>query len=208
MAEKPIVEDYQDADKVRGKSTTGHNSYNERFVSEEETSSRANKTNNWRRVKATFLAAIYIATGAMAYKGIEAVKDYKEGNDTLNAYVQAFEENYIENNRTPTFTNDGVYYQIETIANELKNKELSQADYYAMYTTMGEHATNQVLSKLPNAQYKTIEEDLTSNGFYNDINAWHKNVSRSLVIEDELSSMFKGDKAKNIQTEEKDLGGK
>lgn len=208
MAEKPIVEDYQDADKVRGKSTTGHNSYNERFVSEEETSSRANKTNNWRRVKATFLAAIYIATGAMAYKGIEAVKDYKEGNDTLNAYVQAFEENYIENNRTPTFTNDGVYYQIETIANELKNKELSQADYYAMYTTMGEHATNQVLSQLPNAQYKTIEEDLTSNGFYNDINAWHKNVSRSLVIEDELSSMFKGDKAKNIQTEEKDLGGK
>lgn len=208
MAEKPIVEDYQDADKVRGKSTTGHNSYNERFVSEEETSSRANKTNNWRRVKATFLAAIYIATGAMAYKGIEAVKDYKEGNDTLNAYVQAFEENYIENNRTPTFTNDGVYYQIETIANELKNKELSQADYYAMYTTMGEHTTNQVLSQLPNAQYKTIEEDLTSNGFYNDINAWHKNVSRSLVIEDELSSMFKGDKAKNIQTEEKDLGGK
>lgn len=208
MAEKPIVEDYQDADKVRGKSTTGHNSYNERFVSEEETSSRANKTNNWRRVKAAFLAAIYIATGAMAYKGIEAVKDYKEGNDTLNAYVQAFEENYIENNRTPTFTNDGVYYQIETIANELKNKELSQADYYAMYTTMGEHATNQVLSQLPNAQYKTIEEDLTSNGFYNDINAWHKNVSRSLVIEDELSSMFKGDKAKNIQTEEKDLGGK
>lgn len=208
MAEKPIVEDYQDADKVRGKSTTGHNSYNERFVSEEETSSRANKTNNWRRVKATFLAAIYIATGAMAYKGIEAVKDYKEGNDTLNAYVQAFEENYIENNRTPTFTNDGVYYQIETIANELKNKELSQADYYAMYTTMGEHATNQVLSQLPNAQYKTIEEDLTSNGFYNDINAWHKNVSRSLVIEDELSSMFKGDKAQNIQPEEKDLGGK
>lgn len=204
----PNIEDYEQTDDIRDKSTSGHDSYNERFVANQETSSRNKKKSNWQRAKAAFLAAIYIATGAMAYKGIEAVKDYKEGNDTLNAYVQAFEENYIENNRTPTFTNDGVYYQIENIANELKNKELSQADYYAMYTTMGEHTTNQVLSQLPNAQYKTIEEDLTSNGFYNDINAWHKNVSRSLVIEDELSSMFKGDKAKNIQTEEKDLGGK
>lgn len=204
----PNIEDYEQTDDIRDKSTSGHDSYNERFVANQETSSRAKKKGNWQKAKAAVLAAIYITTGAMAYKGIEAIKDYKEGNDTLNAYVQAFEENYVKDNRTPTFTNDGVYYQIENIADELKNKELTQADYYAMYTTMGERTTNQVLSQLPNAQYKTIEENLTSNGFYNDVDAWRSNIRRSLVIEDELSTMFKGDKKENIQTEEKGLGGK
>lgn len=208
MAERPIVEDYQDADKVREKSTSGHNSYNERFVSEEETSSRAKKTSNWRRVKAAFLAAIYITTGAMAHKGIETIKETVKENDTLEAYVEAFDENYIKDNTTPTFTKDGVYYRIEDIAEKLQYRDLSQADYYAMFATMGEHATNQVLGKLPNAQYKTIEENLTLNGFNDNTKAWRDTVKRSLVIKDELSSMFQNDVASNVQTEEKSLGGK
>lgn len=72
-----------------------------------------------------------------------------------------------------------------------------------MYTTMGERTTNQVLSQLPNAQYKTIEENLTSNGFYNDVDAWRSNIRRSLVIEDELSTMFKGDKKRKCPNRRK-----
>lgn len=204
----PNIEDYEQTDDIRDKSTSGHDSYNERFVANQETSSRAKKTNNWRRVKAAFLAAIYITTGAMAHKGIETIKETVKENDTLEAYVEAFDENYIKGNTTPTFTKDGVYYRIEDIAEKLQYRDLSQADYYAMFATMGEHATNEVLGKLPNSKYKTIEENLTQNGFYNNTKAWRDTVKRSLVIKDELSSMFQHDVASNVQTEEKSLGGK
>lgn len=50
----PNIEDYEQTDDIRDKSTSGHDSYNERFVANQETSSRAKRKVTGKKQKLLF----------------------------------------------------------------------------------------------------------------------------------------------------------
>ena len=205
--EKPTIVDYKNASNVRNKSVSGHNSCDERFKGEHETTAKSRKKDNWQGVASAVVAILYVATGAMAQKLGNEFNAALEESSTLKTYIEDFNQEYITPYTSLTSTKDGKVYNYDAIANKLVESNLSQASYLAMYKTLGEYNTDQVLSRIPTAPYKTVEENLTANGYGDDVKSWENSVKKGLLLENELDSMFPGDSQKE-GSETKGLGGK
>lgn len=153
------------------------------------------------------LALGLIAGGAAGIYGTIQVTDYldnKELNETREAVVQQYTEQFYEDNISPyvttTSTGDGLEYDEEGIARSISaDGEVDNYEVYGLYSNMGEAEANRVLQSVDTATvdrpFGSVEEYMRAQGQVNasnqqDVDLWKQNVADALIAQNEIDSMF------------------
>ncbi len=153
------------------------------------------------------LALGLIAGGAAGIYGTMEINDYldnKELNETRDAVVQQYTEDFYENNISPyvttTSTGDGLEYDEEGIAKSISaDGVVDNYEVYGLYSNMGEAEANRVLGSVDTATvdrpFGSVEEYMRAQGQVNasnqqDVNLWKQNVADALIAQNEINSMF------------------
>ncbi len=179
-----------------------------------------------KKVATIGLALGLIAGGAAGIYGTMEVTDYldnKELNETREAVVQEYTEEFYENNISPyvttTSTGDGLTYDEEGIARSVAaDGKVDDYEVYGLYSNMGEAETNRVLGNIDPTQvdrpYGNVEDYMRANGQVNasnqqDVDLWKQNVADALIAQNEIDSMFPASAEKSAtNTDQASKGGK
>lgn len=172
------------------------------------------------------LALGLIVGGTAGVYGTMQVTDYldnKELNETREAVVQQYTEQFFEDNIvpyvTPTSTGDGLTYDEQGIAKSISaDGKVDDYEVYGLYSNMGEAEANRVLESVDTTKvdrpFESVEEYMRAQGQVNasnqqDVSLWKQNVADALIAQNEINSMFPATAEKSAtNTDQASKGGK
>ena len=149
--------------------------------------------------------------------------DNKELNETREAVVQQYTEQFFEDNISPyvttTSTGDGLTYDEQGIAKSISaDGKVDDYEVYGLYSNMGEAEANRVLESVDTTKvdrpFESVEEYMRAQGQVNasnqqDVNLWKQNVADALIAQNEINSMFPATAEKSAtNTDQASKGGK
>ena len=160
-----------------------------------------------KKVATIGLALGLIVGGTAGVYGTIQVTDYldnKELNETREAVVQQYTEQFFEDNISPyvttTSTGDGLTYDEQGIAKSISaDGKVDDYEVYGLYSNMGEAEANRVLGSVDTTKvdrpFGNVEEYMRAQGQVNasnqlDVNLWRQNVADALIAQNEINSMF------------------
>ncbi len=160
-----------------------------------------------KKVATIGLALGLIVGGTAGVYGTMQVTDYldnKELNETREAVVQQYTEQFFEDNISPyvttTSTGDGLTYDEQGIAKSISaDGKVDDFEVFGLYSNMGEAEADRVLGSVDTTKvdrpFGNVEEYMRAQGQVNasnqqDVNLWEQNVADALIAQDEINSMF------------------
>lgn len=179
-----------------------------------------------KKVATIGLALGLIVGGTAGVYGTMQVTDYldnKELNETREAVVQQYTEQFFEDNISPyvttTSTGDGLTYDEQGIAKSISaDGKVDDYEVYGLYSNMGEAEANRVLGSVDTTKvdrpFGNVEEYMRAQGQVNasnqqDVNLWEQNVADALIAQNEIDSMFPATAEKSTtNTDQAGKGGK
>lgn len=179
-----------------------------------------------KKVATIGLALGLIVGGTAGVYGTMQVTNYldnKELNETREAVVQQYTEQFFEDNIipyvTPTSTGDGLTYDEQGIAKSISaDGKVDDYEVYGLYSNMGEAEANRVLESVDTTKvdrpFESVEEYMRAQGQVNasnqqDVSLWKQNVADALIAQNEIDSMFPATAEKPAtNTDQASKGGK
>ena len=179
-----------------------------------------------KKVATIGLALGLIVGGTAGVYGTMQVTDYldnKELNETREAVVQQYTEQFFEDNISPyvttTSTGDGLTYDEQGIAKSISaDGKVDDYEVYGLYSNMGEAEANRVLESVDTTKvdrpFESVEEYMRAQGQVNasnqqDVSLWKQNVADALIAQNEIDSMFPATAEKSTtNTDQASKGGK
>ena len=160
-----------------------------------------------KKVATIGLALGLIVGGTAGVYGTMQVTDYldnKELNETREAVVQQYTEQFFEDNISPyvttTSTGDGEIYDEQAIAKSISaDGKVDDYEVWGLYGNMGEAEANRVLGSVDTTKvdrpFGNVEEYMRAQGQVNasnqlDVDLWRQNVADALIAQNEINSMF------------------
>ena len=210
-AERTYINSSKDTAGAHKSSNTRHKTTTEAKPKEAEWQEQADTI---KQVKKAFgkkfvtigLALGLIVGGTAGVYGTIQVTDYldnKELNETREAVVQQYTEQFYEENISPyettTSTGDGVIYDSEGIARSISaDGKVDDYEVWGLYGNIGEAEANRVLGSVDTTKVdspESVEEYMRAQGQVNasnqlDVDLWRQNVADALIAQNEINSMF------------------
>lgn len=211
-AERTYINSSKDTAGAHKSSNTRHKTTTEAKPKEAEWQKQADTVKQVKRAFGKKVATIglalgLIAGGAAGIYGTIQVTDYldnKELNETREAVVQQYTEQFYEDNISPyvttTSTGDGLTYDEQGVAKSISaDGKVDDYEVYGLYSNMGEAEANRVLGSVDTTKvdrpFESVEEYMRAQGQVNsnnqqDVDLWKQNVADALIAQNEINSMF------------------
>ena len=205
--ERTYINSSKDTAGAHKSSNTRHKTTTEAKPKEAEWQEQADTIKQVKRAFGKKVATIGLALGLIVggtagVYGTMQVTDYldnKELNETREAVVQQYTEQFFEDNISPyvttTSTGDGKIYDEQAIAESISD----DGKVFGLYSNMGEAEANRVLGSVDTTKvdrpFGNVEEYMRAQGQVNasnqlDVDLWEQNVADALIAQDEINSMF------------------
>ena len=210
--ERTYINSSKDTAGAHKSSNTRHKTTTEAKPKEAEWQEQADTIKQVKRAFGKKVATIGLALGLIVggtagVYGTMQVTDYldnKELNETREAVVQQYTEQFFEDNISPyvttTSTGDGLTYDEQGIAKSISaDGKVDDYEVYGLYSNMGEAEANRVLGSVDTTKvdrpFESVEEYMRAQGQVNasnqqDVNLWKQNVADALIAQNEINSMF------------------
>lgn len=210
--ERTYINSSKDTAGAHKSSNTRHKTTTEAKPKEAEWQEQADTIKQVKRAFGKKVATIGLALGLIVggtagVYGTMQVTDYldnKELNETREAVVQQYTEQFFEDNISPyvttTSTGDGLTYDEQGIAKSISaDGKVDDYEVYGLYSNMGEAEANRVLGSVDTTKvdrpFGNVEEYMRAQGQVNasnqqDVNLWKQNVADALIAQNEIDSMF------------------
>ena len=210
--ERTYINSSKDTAGAHKSSNTRHKTTTEAKPKEAEWQEQADTIKQVKRAFGKKVATIGLALGLIVggtagVYGTMQVTDYldnKELNETREAVVQQYTEQFFEDNISPyvtkTSTGDGLTYDEQGIAKSISaDGKVDDYEVYGLYSNMGEAEANRVLGSVDTTKvdrpFESVEEYMRAQGQVNasnqqDVNLWKQNVADALIAQNEIDSMF------------------
>ena len=210
--ERTYINSSKDTAGAHKSSNTRHKTTTEAKPKEAEWQEQADTIKQVKRAFGKKVATIGLALGLIVggtagVYGTMQVTDYldnKELNETREAVVQQYTEQFFEDNISPyvttTSTGDGLTYDEQGIAKSISaDGKVDDYEVYGLYSNMGEAEANRVLGSVDTTKvdrpFGNVEEYMRAQGQVNasnqqDVNLWEQNVADALIAQNEINSMF------------------
>lgn len=210
--ERTYINSSKDTAGAHKSSNTRHKTTTETKPKEAEWQEQADTIKQVKRAFGKKVATIGLALGLIVggtagVYGTMQVTDYldnKELNETREAVVQQYTEQFFEDNISPyvttTSTGDGLTYDEQGIAKSISaDGKVDDYEVYGLYSNMGEAEANRVLGSVDTTKvdrpFGNVEEYMRAQGQVNasnqqDVNLWKQNVADALIAQNEINSMF------------------
>ena len=210
--ERTYINSSKDTAGAHKSSNTRHKTTTEAKPKEAEWQEQADTIKQVKRAFGKKVATIGLALGLIVggtagVYGTMQVTDYldnKELNETREAVVQQYTEQFFEDNISPyvttTSTGDGLTYDEQGIAKSISaDGKVDDYEVYGLYSNMGEAEANRVLGSVDTTKvdrpFGNVEEYMRAQGQVNasnqqDVNLWKQNVADALIAQNEINSMF------------------
>lgn len=210
--ERTYINSSKDTAGAHKSSNTRHKTTTEAKPKEAEWQEQAETIKQVKRAFGKKVATIGLALGLIVggtagVYGTMQVTDYldnKELNETREAVVQQYTEQFFEDNISPyvttTSTGDGLTYDEQGIAKSISaDGKVDDFEVFGLYSNMGEAEANRVLGSVDTTKvdrpFGNVEEYMRAQGQVNasnqqDVNLWEQNVADALIAQDEINSMF------------------
>lgn len=211
-AERTYINSSKDTAGAHKSSNTRHKTTTEAKPKEAEWQKQADTVKQVKRAFGKKVATIGLALGLIVggtagVYGTMQVTDYldnKELNETREAVVQQYTEQFYEDNISPyvttTSTGDGLTYDEQGIAKSISaDGKVDDYEVYGLYSNMGEAEANRVLESVDTTKvdrpFESVEEYMRAQGQVNasnqqDVSLWKQNVADALIAQNEINSMF------------------
>lgn len=229
--ERTYINSSKDTAGMHKSSNTRHKTTTDAKPKEAEWQEQADTTKQVKRAFGKKVATIGLALGLIVggtagVYGTMQVTDYldnKELNETREAVVQQYTEQFFEDNISPyvttTSTGDGLTYDEQGIAKSISaDGKVDDYEVYGLYSNMGEAEANRVLENVDTTKvdrpFESVEEYMRAQGQVNasnqqDVNLWKQNVADALIAQNEINSMFPATAEKSAtNTDQASKGGK
>lgn len=229
--ERTYINSSKDTAGAHKSSNTRHKTTTEAKPKEAEWQEQADTIKQVKRAFGKKVATIGLALGLIVggtagVYGTMQVTDYldnKELNETREAVVQQYTEQFFEDNISPyvttTSTGDGLTYDEQGIAKSISaDGKVDDYEVYGLYSNMGEAEANRVLGSVDTTKvdrpFGNVEEYMRAQGQVNasnqqDVNLWEQNVADALIAQNEIDSMFPATAEKSTtNTDQAGKGGK
>lgn len=210
--ERTYINSSKDTAGAHKSSNTRHKTTTEAKPKEAEWQEQADTIKQVKRAFGKKVATIGLALGLIVggtagVYGTMQVTDYldnKELNETREAVVQQYTEQFFEDNISPyvttTSTGDGLTYDEQGIAKSISaDGKVDDYEVYGLYSNMGEAEADRVLGSVDTTKvdrpFGNVEEYMRAQGQVNasnqqDVNLWEQNVADALIAQNEINSMF------------------
>lgn len=210
--ERTYINSSKDTAGAHKSSNTRHKTTTEAKPKEAEWQEQADTIKQVKRAFGKKVATIGLALGLIVggtagVYGTMQVTDYldnKELNETREAVVQQYTEQFFEDNISPyvttTSTGDGLTYDEKGIAKSISaDGKVDDYEVYGLYSNMGEAEANRVLGSVDTTKvdrpFESVEEYMRAQGQVNasnqqDVSLWKQNVADALIAQNEIDSMF------------------
>ena len=210
--ERTYINSSRDTAGAHKSSNTRHKTTTEAKPKEAEWQEQADTIKQVKRAFGKKVATIGLALGLIVggtagVYGTIQVTDYldnKELNETREAVVQQYTEQFFEDNISPyvttTSTGDGKIYDEQAIAESISDDgKVDDFEVFGLYSNMGEAEANRVLGSVDTTKvdrpFGNVEEYMRAQGQVNasnqlDVDLWEQNVADALIAQDEINSMF------------------
>ncbi len=210
--ERTYINSSKDTAGAHKSSNTRHKTTTEAKPKEAEWQEQADTIKQVKRAFGKKVATIGLALGLIVggtagVYGTMQVTDYldnKELNETREAVVQQYTEQFFEDNISPyvttTSTGDGLTYDEQGIAKSISaDGKVDDFEVFGLYSNMGEAEADRVLGSVDTTKvdrpFGNVEEYMRAQGQVNasnqqDVNLWEQNVADALIAQDEINSMF------------------
>ena len=209
--ERTYINSSKDTAGAHKSSNTRHKTTTEAKPKEAEWQEQADTIKQVKRAFGKKVATIGLALGLIVggtagVYGTMQVTDYldnKELNETREAVVQQYTEQFFEDNISPyvttTSTGDGKIYDEQAIAESISDDgKVDDFEVFGLYSNMGEAEANRVLGSVDTTKVdspESVEEYMRAKGQVNasnqlDVDLWEQNVADALIAQDEINSMF------------------
>ena len=211
-AERTYINSSKDTAGAHKSSNTRHKTTTEAKPKEAEWQEQADTIKQVKKAFGKKVATIGLALGLIVggtagVYGTIQVTDYldnKELNETREAVVQQYTEQFFEDNISPyvttTSTGDGKIYDEQAIAESISDDgKVDDFEVFGLYSNMGEAEADRVLGSVDTTKvdrpFGNVEEYMRAQGQVNasnqqDVNLWKQNVADALIAQDEINSMF------------------
>lgn len=229
--ERTYINSSKDTAGAHKSSNTRHKTTTEAKPKEAEWQEQADTIKQVKRAFGKKVATIGLALGLIVggtagVYGTMQVTDYldnKELNETREAVVQQYTEQFFEDNISPyvttTSTGDGLTYDEQGIAKSISaDGKVDDYEVYGLYSNMGEAEANRVLGSVDTTKvdrpFESVEEYMRAQGQVNasnqqDVSLWKQNVADALIAQNEIDSMFPATAEKSAtNTDQASKGGK
>lgn len=229
--ERTYINSSKDTAGAHKSSNTRHKTTTEAKPKEAEWQEQADTIKQVKRAFGKKVATIGLALGLIVggtagVYGTMQVTDYldnKELNETREAVVQQYTEQFFEDNISPyvttTSTGDGLTYDEQGIAKSISaDGKVDDYEVYGLYSNMGEAEANRVLESVDTTKvdrpFESVEEYMRAQGQVNasnqqDVSLWKQNVADALIAQNEIDSMFPATAEKPAtNTDQASKGGK
>lgn len=229
--ERTYINSSKDTAGMHKSSNTRHKTTTDTKPKEAEWQEQADTTKQVKRAFGKKVATIGLALGLIVggtagVYGTMQVTDYldnKELNETREAVVQQYTEQFFEDNISPyvttTSTGDGLTYDEQGIAKSISaDGKVDDYEVYGLYSNMGEAEANRVLGSVDTTKvdrpFESVEEYMRAQGQVNasnqqDVSLWKQNVADALIAQNEIDSMFPATAEKSAtNTDQASKGGK
>ena len=230
-AERTYIKSSKDTAGTHKSSNTRHKTATESKPKDTEWKEQADTIKKAKKAIGKKAATIGLALGLIVggtagVYGTMQVTDYldnKELNETREAVVQQYTEQFFEDNIvpyvTPTSTGDGLTYDEQGIAKSISaDGKVDDYEVYGLYSNMGEAEANRVLESVDTTKvdrpFESVEEYMRAQGQVNasnqqDVSLWKQNVADALIAQNEIDSMFPATAEKSTtNTDQASKGGK
>lgn len=210
--ERTYINSSKDTAGAHKSSNTRHKTTTEAKPKEAEWQEQADTIKQVKRAFGKKVATIGLALGLIVggtagVYGTMQVTDYldnKELNETREAVVQQYTEQFFEDNISPyvtkTSTGDGLTYDEQGIAKSISaDGKVDDFEVFGLYSNMGEAEADRVLGSVDTTKvdrpFGNVEEYMRAQGQVNasnqqDVNLWEQNVADALIAQNEINSMF------------------
>lgn len=210
--ERTYINSSKDTAGAHKSSNTRHKTTTEAKPKEAEWQEQADTIKQVKRAFGKKVATIGLALGLIVggtagVYGTMQVTDYldnKELNETREAVVQQYTEQFFEDNISPyvttTSTGDGKIYDEQAIAESISDDgKVDDFEVFGLYSNMGEAEANRVLGSVDTTKvdrpFGNVEEYMRAQGQVNasnqlDVDLWEQNVADALISQNEINSMF------------------
>lgn len=229
--ERTYINSSKDTAGAHKSSNTRHKTTTEAKPKEAEWQEQADTIKQVKRAFGKKVATIGLALGLIVggtagVYGTMQVTDYldnKELNETREAVVQQYTEQFFEDNISPyvttTSTGDGLTYDEQGIAKSISaDGKVDDFEVFGLYSNMGEAEADRVLGSVDTTKvdrpFGNVEEYMRAQGQVNasnqqDVNLWEQNVADALIAQNEIDSMFPATAEKSTtNTDQAGKGGK
>lgn len=230
-AERTYIKSSKDTAGAHKSSNTRHKTTTESKPKDTEWKEQADTIKKAKKAIGKKAATIGLALGLIVggtagVYGTMQVTDYldnKELNETREAVVQQYTEQFFEDNISPyvttTSTGDGLTYDEQGIAKSISaDGKVDDYEVYGLYSNMGEAEANRVLESVDTTKvdrpFESVEEYMRAQGQVNasnqqDVSLWKQNVADALIAQNEIDSMFPATAEKSTtNTDQASKGGK